>query len=156
SGVRQIKLDGFSADLLGTIELHKTVSADREGDAIGGSVNLVNRTAGDELYLAARLEGGYNSLQGGRGSGLGSVTISNRFGPDKALGFVLSGTYDYNGRAINDIEPVPGVVDLANGGTANAFTEIDLRDYRYERKRFGFSGGLDDRLAPGSDLYVRG
>ena len=31
SGVRQIKLDGYPSDLLGTIELHKTVSADLEG-----------------------------------------------------------------------------------------------------------------------------
>jgi TonB-dependent receptor len=156
AGVRQIKLDGFSSDLLGTIELHKTVSADREGDAIGGSVNLVNRTAGDDTFVSVRADGGYNSLQGGRYSGQASATVTNRFGPEKALGLVLSGTYDYNGRAINDIEPSPSVVDLANGGTANAFAGIDLRDYRYERKRYGFSGGLDYRLNTGSDIYLKG
>ncbi len=155
-GDRQIKFDTFPSDLVGAIELHKTISADQDGDAIGGSVNLVTKIAGDAPYFTVSAEGGYNSLQGGRGSSQANATYSNRFGPDKALGLIIGGTYDYNGRAINDVEAVPAVVQLPDGSSAIAFTEADLRDYQYNRKRFGFAGGLDYRLGNNSSLYLKG
>ncbi len=156
SGVRQVKFDAFPSDLAGAIELHKTISADQDGDAIGGSVNLVSKIAGDAPYFTVSAMGGYNSLQGGRSSSQVNATYTNRFGPDKALGLVIGGTYDYNGRAINDVEPVPSVVSLPNGSSAIAFNEIDQRDYRFERKRYGFAGGLDYRLGSNSSLYLKG
>jgi TonB-dependent receptor len=155
-GERQIKFDAFPSDLVGAIQLHKTISADQDGDAIGGSVNLVSKIAGDAPYFTVSAEGGYNSLQGGRHSSQVNATYTSRFGPDKALGLVLGGSYDYNGRAINDVESVPSVVSLPNGSSANAFTELDLRDYRYDRKRYGFAGGLDYRLGNNSSLYLKG
>jgi hypothetical protein len=44
---RNLKFDAIPSNLVGQIELHKTISPDQEGDAIGGSVNLVTKTAGD-------------------------------------------------------------------------------------------------------------
>ncbi|MGZ7032046.1 MAG: TonB-dependent receptor plug domain-containing protein, partial [Thermoanaerobaculia bacterium] len=156
SGVRQIKLDAFPSDLVGAIELHKTISADQDGDAIGGSVNLVTKTAGDETSYNVSGEGGYESLQGGRPSSRASATYTSRFGADRALGLVFGGTYDFNGRAINDIEPGPAVVQLPDGTPQSVFTATDLRDYRYARKRFGFAGGLDYRMPNNSSLYMSG
>jgi outer membrane receptor protein involved in Fe transport len=46
--VRQVKLDVIPSDLVESIEVSKTLSANQDGDAIGGSINLVTRTAGDE------------------------------------------------------------------------------------------------------------
>jgi TonB-dependent receptor len=153
---RQIKLDAFPSDLVGTVELFKTTSPDQDGDAIGGSVNILTKTAGDEQSYSFSALGGYTDLQGGRPSYQLNGTYSNRFGPDKALGFVLGGTYDWNGRAINDIEPVPAVVTLADGSTTTAFNTMDIRNYRYDRSRYGFAGGLDYRLAENSALYLKG
>src|SRR6185437_4106356 len=45
SGIRQVKLDVIPADLMGSVELYKTLAADQSGDAIGGSVNLVTKIA---------------------------------------------------------------------------------------------------------------
>src|SRR6476660_7137825 len=42
AGVRQIKLDVIPANLVESVEINKTLSANQDGDAIGGSVNLVN------------------------------------------------------------------------------------------------------------------
>ncbi len=42
-GVRNVKLDAIPADLVDSVEINKTLSANQEGDAIGGSVNLVTR-----------------------------------------------------------------------------------------------------------------
>src|ERR1700676_235749 len=49
--VRNVKLDAIPADLVDSIEVNKTLSANQEGDAIGGSVNLVTKRAGDQPYL---------------------------------------------------------------------------------------------------------
>src|SRR5215469_8081138 len=47
SDVRQIKLDIVPADLVESVEINKTLSANQDGDAIGGSVNLVTKSPGE-------------------------------------------------------------------------------------------------------------
>lgn len=153
---RELKLDEIPSDLIGAIELHKTLSADQDGDAIGGSINLVTRTAGNQTAWTLGAMGGYTHLQNGRYVYQYNGTYSSRFGSDKKLGLVLGGTYDWNGRGIDDIEPGVGVVNLPDGTSSSVFNAIDYRLYRYQRKRFGVAGGLDYRLGANSSLYVRG
>src|SRR6202011_4867435 len=43
--VRNIKLDVIPSDLVESIEVSKTLSANQDGDAIGGSINLVTKMA---------------------------------------------------------------------------------------------------------------
>ena len=45
SGVRQIKLDTIASDLVESVEINKTLQANIDADGIGGSVNLVTKTA---------------------------------------------------------------------------------------------------------------
>src|SRR5215471_14211425 len=153
---RQIKLDAFPSDLVGTVVLRKTLSADQDGDAIGGSVNIINRIPGDQERISFGAEGGYAPLQGGVWRYNFDGAYTNRFGPDKALGLSLSATYDWNGRGIDDVEPGVGVVDLPNGSPANVFTGADYRNYSYGRSRYGFAGGLDYRLGLDSTLFLKG
>jgi hypothetical protein len=63
SNGRQLKLDAIPSDLVGTIELHKTLSADQDGDAIGGSINFVTKTAGNQQSWTLGAQGGYTWLQ---------------------------------------------------------------------------------------------
>ena len=156
SGVRQIKLDGFPSDLLGTIELHKTVSADLEGDAIGGAVNLLTKNAPDGGMSTIGYEGGYNSQSGGRYNTQMEGTFAQRYLPNNALGVVFGATYDRNGRTINDIEPSPSVVTLPGGAQPTVFTANNEQLYRYDRKRYGAAGGLDYRLDDNSSIYLKG
>ena len=65
-GVRNVKLDVIPSDLVASIEVNKTLSANQDGDAIGGSVNLVTKTAADQQYLALSAMGGYTNIVGGR------------------------------------------------------------------------------------------
>jgi TonB-dependent receptor len=141
---------------VGQIELHKTISADQDGDAIGGSINLVTKTAGDRPTFTIGVDGGEAFLQGGRYNYQVNGTYTSRFGPEKNLGLVIGGTYDWNGRAINDVEPAPAVVSLPDGTSTTVFTGYDQRDYRYDRSRIGFAGGLDYKLGTNSSLYLRG
>lgn len=51
-GIRNVKLDTIPADLVESIQINKTLTADMYGDGIGGSVNPVTRQATDEPYFA--------------------------------------------------------------------------------------------------------
>ena len=156
AGVRQIKLDAFPSDLLGAIELHKTASADQEGDGVGGTVNLVTKVATDVPFYSVNAEGGRNNQGGGRDSGQLNATFAQRFGANHELGVVFGATYDYNGRTINDIEPSPGMNTLPDNSQVANFQGMDIREYEYYRHRWGMAGGLDYRLGNNSTLYLKG
>ena len=63
---------------------------------------------------------------------------------------LFSGSYDYNGRGIDDIEPQPDPYY-----SLPVYDSMDIREYRYQRKRYGFGGSLDYKLKdPASGLYL--
>ena len=57
---RYIPLSMFPADLVQRVEVYKSLTADMEGDAIGGVVNMVLRNAPEEPFFKVRLMSGYN------------------------------------------------------------------------------------------------
>jgi TonB-dependent receptor len=154
--VRNVKLDVIPADLVEMVEINKTLSANQDADAIGGSVNLVTRTPADQPYVTVLGMGGYTPISGGRELYQFAGTAGQRFGTDKKLGLLFGGSYDYNARGINDVEPAPGVFTLPNGNTFAGPNTEDLRNYQYDRKRYGFEGEADYRLGSMSSVYFRG
>jgi TonB-dependent receptor len=154
--VRNVKLDAIPADLVDSVELSKTLSANQEGDAIGGSVNLVTKSASDKPYISALGIGGFTPVAGGRGLDQFDLTAGQRFGANKRLGIMAGGSYDWNGRGIDDVEPSPGVNTLNDGTTFNGANAYDQREYWYDRTRFGFGGTLDYKLGDFSTAYIRG
>lgn len=154
SGVRQIKLDTIASDLVESVEINKTLQANIDGDGIGGSVNLVTKTAGEEPTATLYGVGGYTPIVGGREVDQMGGTIGKRFLANKKLGVLIGGTYDYNGRGINDIEPDP---QPNPDGTVKPYWDtMDLRDYVYDRTRWGATGSVDYKLAEGSSIALRG
>src|ERR1035438_8995733 len=151
SGVRQIKLDTIASDLVDSVEINKTLQANIDADGIGGSVNLVTKTAGDTPTVALYGVGGYTPIDNGRTVDQLGGTIGRRFGAGKKLGALLGGTYDYNGRGINDMEPqnVPTSI-------IPQYSSTDLRNYVYDRTRWGATGSVDYNLGQGSDISLRG
>lgn len=155
SGVRQFKFNIIPADSVESIAVHKTLQANMEGDGIGGSVNLETKMPTDRPDLSASTMGGYTPIINGRGVAEETATFGKRFGTSKKLGFLLSGSYDYNGRGINDIEPAPDLATLPNGQTVRWFDAMDIREYAYFRKRWGLNGDIDYRIHNG-DVYLKG
>jgi len=151
TGVRQIKLDTIASDLVDSVEINKTLQANIDADGIGGSVNLVTKTATDTPSVTLYGVGGYTPIIGGREVDQMGGTVGKRFGADKKLGVLIGGTYDYNGRGINDIEPVPTASSLTPH-----YDSMDFRDYQYDRSRWGGTGSADYKLAEGSDISLRG
>ncbi len=155
--VRYVKLDTVPADLVESLELNKTLTADMNGDGIGGSLNLVTREATDTPYFAVEGLLGHTPINGGRQENQEFATYGRRFLADKKLGLLLTGSYDYNARGINDIEPGQGVNSIVGSdATVNSPNTIDLRDYYYDRTRYGFGGTLDYKLDPHTTVYFKG
>src|SRR5467141_3828883 len=155
--VRNIKLDAVPADLVERIEVFKTLSANQDADGVGGTVNLITRTAGEKPIYALGGTGGYNPIQNGYGRGGFYGTFGKRFGTSKKLGFLLNGTYDKTNRGIDDLEPgqTTGVDPATGRNIAFANTE-DRRSYDYYRTRYGFSTGIDYNIKPGTNVYAKG
>ena len=149
SSVRQVKLDTIPAGIVESVEVNKTLSANQDADAIGGSVNLVTKTAGELPTLILEGIGGFTPIVNTRYVGQVNGTIGQRFGVKKQFGVLFSGSYDYNGRGIDDIEPQPDP-----GQITPYYDSMDIREYRYQRKRYGFGGSLDYKLGDGSGVYL--
>jgi TonB-dependent receptor len=143
--VRQVKLDIIPADLVESVQINKTLQANMEGDGIGGSVDLRTKSASDEPTIYLDSTGGYTPILGGRPVYQFDGTLGKRFLEDHKLGILGSGSYDWNGRGINDVEPGPIVL----GG-------YDERDYQYYRSRVGFGGTIDYKLSDTSSIYLKG
>jgi TonB-dependent receptor len=155
-GVRQIKFDAMPADLVESVEVNKTLQADMDGDGIGGSVNIVTKTAGERPTVSVAAIGGFTPILGGRNITQEMGTIGQRFGKDKRWGVLIGGSYDWNGRGINDIEPTPDIGTFTDGSSARYFDNQDIREYQYNRSRWGFSGSADYKISETSDIYIRG
>jgi len=150
SGVRQVKLDTIPADLVESVQINKTLSANQDGDAIGGSVDLVTKTAGEAPNISAYGSGGFTPIFDTPPVSEYGVTAGKRFGAQKKLGILGGFTYDYNGRAIDDIESVPTADSLVP-----SYDSIDMREYRYDRSRYGIIGTVDYKISEGSDIAAR-
>jgi TonB-dependent receptor len=152
SNVRQVLLATIPADMVQSVELNKTLSANQDADGIGGSVNMVTKLAGEEPTIDGISTLGYSPIMNGRYMGLVNFTVGQRFGASKRWGVIASASYDYNGRGYNDIEPQP---DLNPNNFASAppyYDDLTLREYRTQRLRWGGTMGVDYKLSDHSSL----
>lgn len=154
-GVRQIKFDAIPADIVESVEINKTLQANMEGDGIGGSVNLVTKTATERPTISLSGMGGYTPIVNGRSLTEETGTIGQRFGRDKRFGLLVGSSYDWNGRGIDDIEPVPDIATLPNGSQMSWKDGMDIREYRYFRSRWGATATADYSLGEGSNIYLK-
>lgn len=141
--VRYVALDVVPADQLSSIEVSKSLTPDMDGDAIGGSINLITRTAqGGALQSSGSIIGGYNSLMQ-RPNLQGQLQVSKRFGKEEKLGIMLNGNYYHNDLGSDNWER--NVVD----------NEVELRDYELTRTRAGLSTTIDYKFNQRNEVYFR-
>jgi TonB-dependent receptor len=156
SGVRQIKFDAIPSDIVESVEINKTLQANMDADGIGGSVNMVTKTATERPTVSFFGLGGISPIQGGRPNYQATATIGKRFGSSKKFGALGGLSYDWEGRGIDDVEPVPDQLILPDGSTQRYFDSMDFREYTYYRSRWGVAGSTDYQLGQGSNIYLRG
>ena len=153
--VRNIKLDAVPANIVERIEVYKTLGADQDADAIGGTVNLVTELARSKPTYYVSGTTGYNPIQNGYWRGGFDATFGQRFLHDK-LGILVASTWDRTNRGIDDLEPSQTATTLANGKELAYVSSEDLRSYKYYRTRYGFDLGLDYKFTPTMTVYVKG
>lgn len=157
--VRNVKLDAIPADLVDSVEINKTLSANQEGDAIGGSVNLVTKKPTERPYVSLSAMGGFTPIEGGRTLDQFSGTLGRRVGVEKRFGFLFEGSYDHNNRGIDDVEPIPGAFNFGTDAAPDfkpVFFGAEIRQMWYDRTRFGFAGSADYKISNTSIAYVHG
>lgn len=141
--VRFVALDAIPTDQLASIEVSKSLTPDMDGDAVGGSVNLVTRTAQSKIpRINASLAGGYNKLVN-KGNIQGQLQFSQRFGNKEKLGIMLNSSYYHNDLGSDNLERDP------------ESNEVELRDYSLTRTRLGLSSTIDYKFNNRHEIYLR-
>ena len=146
---RAVDLSLISSDILQGIEVFKALTPDKDGDAIGGSVNLVTRTAEEGFHGLAQLEVGYHSIIEDIGTYRGSATLSNRFMKDK-LGVILTGSAHRANRNADQFSASYSPSELRDGEPVFVVGNINLQNRLETRDRYNGSATIDYKLNQGS------
>ena len=147
---RNIQLDLIPSDLIQTIQVNKAVLPDMDADAIGGSVNLVTRSAPTGKRLSGTLASGYNFLSE-QPIWTGSVIASDRFAGGK-LGAIFSASYNNHDFGSDNVEAVWYEDDAGR----TVIEELDIREYQVQRVRRSLNLALDYEINENHKLYLSG
>lgn len=147
---RTIQLDLVPSDMIQTVELNKALTPDMDADAIGGSINLVTRTAPSKRRLSLTAGSGYNALAG-KPIWNGALVYGDRFMDDK-VGVILSGSYHNHNLGSDNLEAEWDVDDDGNAYVC----ELQTRQYYLQRIRQSVSATIDFKLNSNNIIYLTG
>lgn len=153
---RNIQMDLISADMIQTVQVNKAITPEMDGDAIGGSVNLVTRTP----PAGFRVSGNLGTSRSVVGDGLGyngGIVIGQGFGK---LGVIFSGSYRNDMIGSDNIEAewsneVENTADGEDYEVAPYVAETDIREYQIQRTRRSASLDLNYEINPSHSVFVK-
>ncbi len=149
AGARFVALDAIPASQLASLEVTKAITPDMDGDAIGGSINLITPTAQSEKLKIA----GSTSLEYNNGiektSGQGNLSLSQRVADGK-FGYIINGSYSASRKGSDRYE-----LDGWDGDHPDGLDEFIVGDYEIDRNRIGLSATLDYKIGKNSKIYFR-
>ena len=156
--VRYVGLDVISADQIDFIEVTKVLTPDMDADGIGGTVNIITKTAKSEIPdIRASLAGGYNNLRQ-----TGNYQFQFAYGQRyNKFGFNLNASQYVNNQGSDNMEfkyekgTFYGSQDEGINNYHVQYREIQLRHYNITRARTGLSATLDYEFNPNSVIYLR-
>ncbi|MCI0494372.1 TonB-dependent receptor [candidate division KSB1 bacterium] len=155
---RYPQLDIIGSSQLASVEVTKALTPDMDGDAIGGSINLVTRSAFDYpgRRIDATLGSGYANIDA-KPIGQGKIHFSNVFGANRKLGLTITANWDQKERGTHNTEPRwADKEDINKNKIPFALTEVTLMDYNSTFTRYGIGGGLEYRLSDNHQWNIRG
>jgi hypothetical protein len=110
---RYVPLDIFPSELLGRLEVSKSLTPDKEGDAVGGVINMVMKEAPTQLELKANLATGYSELFMNRSFDSMNKSLIHTQSPYEAYGKTYSATIQDFAKGFLDTKsasPMPNIV----------------------------------------------
>ena len=147
---RFVPLDIFPSEMLDRLEVTKSLTADMEGDGIGGAVNLVMKDAPEKFEVNANLATGYSALYFDRDFESFNHRAGQRMSPFERIGADINKDYSVteddftmDNLKVNYARPRPDIV----GG----FSFGD----RYFNNKLGLIAGVSyQNLFRGKDSYI--
>ncbi|WP_303315172.1 TonB-dependent receptor [Flavivirga abyssicola] len=129
---RSVQLDVIPTDMIESIEVAKALTPDMEADALGGSVNLITRTAPHGFRLSTTLGSGINLISDKRIWNT-NFLIGSR-SKNKKFGWMISATVNDNDYGSHSIEAEWGNTLEYNTGNTNMqgeaiIEEVDVSPY---------------------------
>ena len=154
---RFVGMDVISAAQVASIEVTKALTPDQDADAIGGSVNLVTRSAFDSedpIYRFS-LGSGYGDLMG-KPLYQGDFVLAKKFGEKQNIGLTISGNYYQSNRGSDNNEMKWGDREDINGNDIPwALRDLQLRDYIVNRDRYGIAADFEYRPDENNTFFLR-
>lgn len=148
SDARNVQLDLIPADMIQTIEVSKVVTPDMDGDAIGGSVNLVTKNTPSKRITNFTFGTGGSFISGKPNWNLGA-TYGDRFLNNK-LGLLLSASYQYNPIGSDNTE-----FEYDEDEGKVFLTDAEIRQYYVTRQRQSYSLALDYDFNANHKVYFK-
>lgn len=141
AGVRSVALDVIPSELVQTLEVSKSVTADQDADAIGGSVEIKSVSAFDRQEDIATLTGqlSYNDLRSETSPKLAG-SFTHKF--NDSIGIAAALSYFKRDFGSDNVE-------------SNGEDEVEQRFYDITRERIGGAINLDFRPDVNNSYYVR-
>ena len=151
---RALQLDVIPSDMLDGLEIHKTLTADMDGDAIGGSINVKTLSAFSRkgAYAKARTEMSYNELREAWNPKV-SLAGSNIFELNSGKRLGVAGAISWNDRELHIDNNELDDWEVADNGSDFAET-FEPRLYTVERERIGGVLNLDLDVSDTTRLYA--
>ncbi len=143
---RYVPLDIFPAVFLERLEVYKSLTANMEADAIGGTVNMIMRSAPNGFLLDGDLQIGYNQMNLARPFGTYDRSQLDRLSPKERFGEEYRATPDdfpTQNMTLQEIQPLPDV-----------FLNLSIGN-RYLNNRLGLMAGvsLQNSYRPVSNYF---
>lgn len=149
---RSVDLSMISPDVLAGIEVFKSLTPDKDADAVGGTVNFVIRKAPEGLQGNFRFQAGYNAHIEDVGPFKATGSLSNRFLGNK-LGVLVTGNFQRADRSSDLLDADYSFARESRGDEERGVIRIEnlnLGDRLETRDRFGGSAAFDYDLKNGS------
>ena len=147
---RNVQLDLIPADMIQTIEVNKVVTADMDGDAIGGAINLVTKNTPYRRIFNVTAGTGYNWISDKMQLNLGA-TWGDRFFNDK-FGIMAAASYQNSPAGSDNTE---FEYDLDDDGNV-VLSSAEIRQYYVTRERQSYSLSMDYDFNPTNKIYFNG
>ncbi len=151
---RALQLDVIPSDVLDGLEIHKTLQADMDGDAIGGSINVKTLSAFSRkgAYVKGRVESSYNELRESWNPKV-SFAGSNIFDLSGGKRLGVAGAISYHNRELHiDNNEMDDWEEADNGSDFSE--EFQPRLYTVDRERIGGVLNFDLDVSDSTRLYA--
>ncbi|MCC6416029.1 MAG: TonB-dependent receptor [Opitutaceae bacterium] len=157
-GERGIALDVVPVDTLAAIEVAKVPTPDKDGEGLGGTVNIRTKSPFDQdgLHASFNAQAQYSALADAFGSkfnGAFSTILA-----DGKMGFLVAPTWQVRKFGSHNYEIDDGWTDEFDGDDTPVYflQDIAFRDYEIERKRYGASSAFEFKPDAATTFYARG